>query len=150
MTVNPINAVSIIETMSIKNGTNCELPTICAIYQISPKMYPTIIVPMKPIIDPAMLNFLFLKIKLRMRNDMTIGNIITNVGTINTNNNPSSTAIVPLIRLFSLFQPRISPNRITKNYNQYCKNYQLYFPHHKSFCIHSTQSIKFQFKYGNT
>ncbi len=65
MTINPINAVSIIETMSIKIGANCEspTPTIYMIYQISPKMYPTINVPMKPIINPMILIFLFLKMK---------------------------------------------------------------------------------------
>ena len=63
MAINPINAVSIPETMDIKNMSNREPPKICAIYHISPKIYPTTNVPMKPIIDPMILTFLFLTMK---------------------------------------------------------------------------------------
>ena len=97
MIINPINAVSTPETMGMKCMLNRGSTKICAIYQISPNTYPTIIVHMKPIIDPMILIFLFLKIKYKIKDDITIGIIITNVGTVNTNNNPSSIYFPPLL-----------------------------------------------------
>lgn len=85
MTINPVNVVSKQEKITITKGAKDELATISI--PITSQMIPCPSLtgmanpitkaPINPIIDPMMLIFLFLKMKKRIRDEITIGSAMS-------------------------------------------------------------------------